>query len=275
MAELEPLENYEATSQPLAWITPGTVLHDGIPEGWSAVLLKSHYRVAAGDADRVAAMVKEGVAALFTVIAVRTELQPNAEGAPRYRIAGLGLGVGGPVNGQEVIFSKDTHSQLGANLSVAASRSLAMHEKRLSGIRLLARSSTLAVVEYPTFGLRDGQHCRIRVRGALLVDPLTGRLDTLLWRLDEDEHGGYVGPVGAVQWLEPNLVEQAVLHADAGRFSLGGLVPKGPAAFAIVSLPPGRRQVVFSPRLQQLAAEPHPTPEWARELETLLRETIR
>jgi hypothetical protein len=207
------------------------------------------------------------VAALFVCFAANVEAE-SAGDRGRYRLAGLGVGMATRIGTQDVIVSGATQERLGARLDFIGRRTLAQHETHMLGVLIKARSDTLAVFDNPSFLFRDGRHHPMVQRFGLLVDPETGRLDTLMWRIDGSAEEGYSGAVGPAEWLPPAMTHVFLLHADAREFTFG--LPRE-AILALPSLPPGRRQVALTDGLRDLAGQLSFTPEQAARLEGGLR----
>jgi hypothetical protein len=265
---LESVAGHDVTPRTLAAIAPGAVLEGGPPTGWSHLVLAAHYEVHSGDVDRLPRAAADAVASLFACFAANVEAE-SAGGRQRYRLAGLGVGMATRIGARDVIVSGATQERLGAHLDLIGRRTLAQHEKHVQGVLIEARSDTLAVFDNPNYLLRDGRHHPVVLRFAVLVDPETGRLDTLVWLVDGSAEEGYSGAVGPAEWLPAGMAYQFLMHADAREFTLG--MPVREAILAIPSLPPGRRQVLFPDGLRDLAGQPSFTPEQAARLERELR----
>jgi hypothetical protein len=118
---------------------------------------------------------------------------------------------------------------------------------------------------------RDGGHHPMVLRHALLVEPRTGGLETLVWRVDGYPAMGYQEAVGPLVWLSANQVGCCRLHYTAPRFSLG-LV--GPTSLAILNLPPGHTQIPIPDSLREVLGLLQLTPAQAREMERGLRNLV-
>jgi hypothetical protein len=268
---LERLAGYDVTPRPLQWLPPAAVVDAGPPDGWSHLVLTLHFEVGSGDADKFPRAAAEAVAALSSVFAANVQVQAG-EVPGRYRLAGLGIGLAAGIDGRQTIVSGASRELLDAHLNRIARRALQEHEKHANAIRIKARSDTFAVYDNPTHLFRDGGHHPMVLRFGLLVDPRTGRLDTLVWRLDGSAAEGYTGPVGPAEWLSSGMTHRFLLHADAREFTLG--LPMKETVLALPSLPPGRRQVAFPVGLRELAGLPAFTSEQAAGLERGLRDVL-
>jgi hypothetical protein len=210
--------------------------------------------------------------ALFSVMVANVGAEPGDGGTARYRLAGLAHGVGTRVRGEDRIVTADTQQRLGADLDLVTRLLLGEQEKRRGSTQLKARSETLAVVDNPGFLLRAGRHCPVLVRFALLVDPSSGRLDTLVWSIPGSAEAAFGEPDGPMAWLPDGLVDEALLHVDAREFTHG--LPLRASCLAMTALPRGRRQIAFSAPLRDLAGRVSLSPEAALELERQLRAAL-
>jgi hypothetical protein len=261
---------YDVTRRRLELIAPGTVLDRDAPKGWSHLIIKSHPRVAAGDVDQVSDHTVRLSSFLFTAIVAR--VQPDrGTGRPPYHLSGLAVGLGTKVNGKDIILSPETQKRLGANLGLLARLVLSTAQERLHDVHVVARSDTLALVDAPALMLRDGRHRPVMLRYALLVEAATGNLETLLWLIDLDAKGGYLGASGPIEWLPPNKHEDCVLHVDAKEFVLGTPTEK---AFAMYRMPRGRKQLALPDDLKAAAGQAQLSAALAQELEAKLREAL-
>jgi hypothetical protein len=259
----------DITPQPIGLIPPGTVVGDRPPPDWSHLVLKTRFNVVAGAVDKLPSGLLDGVGAVFTALLARVEVVPGVAG-PRHRLAGLATGAGTSIAGQDTILSTATRSKLRADLGFFGWMTLAHHEKRWPTILIRARSNTLAVFDDPTSLHRDGGHHPVVLRYALLVEPRTGRLETLVWRVDGDPAGGYQGAVGPLEWLPANQIGCCRLHS-VSQFPLG---LAGSPSLAILNLPTGHTQIPIPDRLREVLGLLQLTPAQARELEKGLRNLV-
>jgi hypothetical protein len=171
-----------------------------------------------------------------------------------------------------MILSPERQRALGADLGFLERAVLSRAHEKLRDVQVVARSDTLTLIDAPNWLQRDGKHVSVILRYAVLVDPDTGKLDTLLWVIDRDEQGGYRGAAGPMEWLPPNKQEDCVLHVDAKEFSLG--VPSE-RAFALNRIPQGRKQVALPDSLKVLAGRMRLSQDMAAQLEQGLREVLK
>lgn len=262
--------NFDVTPRPLTQIAPGSVIDREAPKGWSHLIIKSQPRIGAGDVKKVTNQVNQLSCLLFT--AVVANVQEDKSGGPaRYRLSGLGVGMGTKIKGKDVIITPDTQRKLGADLGFFARIVLNESTKRVQEVQAVARSDSMAVFDAPSLMLREGKHRPIIVRYALLVDRQTGRLDTLIWPIDRDDRGAYVGLAGAYEWLAPNKIEDCVLHVDGNEFFAGTPTE---SAFAMNRFPQGQKQIAIPDEDKALAVKARFSSVAAGELEAKLREVL-
>src|SRR5207253_2599584 len=96
--------------------------------------------------------------------------------------------------------------------------------------------------------LSGKDHVKMVMRHALLVDPDSGRLATLVWLLSKTATG-FDPAEKALQLLPPNMQEARLLHVLKDRFTFG--IP-APDAFALVRVPQGT-PILYTPELQRAA----------------------
>jgi hypothetical protein len=255
----------------VALIPPGTVIGAQAPEGWTHLLIKSQPRAAEGDVDQLSADVRELSGLFFTALLARVD-EREFRGQRRYVLAAVASGLGTRIGERDTIISPDTQEKLGANLGFLARIALRKGSDRLDKVRVVARSESLALIDAPVMMLREGRHQPVALRYAVMVDPPSGRLETLLWAIREDGRGGYRGVLGVAEWLPPNKIEERILHVDANEFSLGLPTEN---ALAMVRLYRGQKQLQFSEDLKASAGKARLTPEAAVALETGLWGLIR
>jgi hypothetical protein len=109
------------------------------------------------------------------------------------------------------------------------------------------------------------------LRHAILVDPDTGRLWTLVWLLSKTA-SGFNAAEKAIQLLPPNMHEARLLHVLRDRFTFG-VIP-APDTFAMVRTPQGTA-IPYTPDLQQAATVGSFTRDQVFALENVLRVAVK
>ncbi len=207
---------------------------------------------------------------LFT--AILADVKADKMGGQRYKLAKVAVGLGVRIGDKDTVVTPDTQQRLGAGLGILARVVLRTAQEKLSEIVVVARSRTLTVFDSPGLMLLDGKHKPVVLRYAVLVEEKTGQLNTLVWTLAREEGGKYSGPIGAIQWLPPNLTGDCILHVDGREFSLGQPTEK---AFAMTTPPKGRKEIKVGDDLKPLLARPRFSATTAAELESKLREALK
>jgi hypothetical protein len=263
----EPAPSCDVRPRPLEQIPPGTAVGNHAPAGWTHLILKSRPRAAAGDVGLLTAEQASLASLLFTAIVADVQ---NETG--NYCLARLAVGMGVRVGESDLIVTPASQGRLGAKLDFAGRIILARAQDKLAQLVTLARSPTFAIFDAPNLMLRGGRHRPVVLRYAVLVEPGTGRLDTLVWLLDRTEEGDLHGPIGAAQWLSGSRADDCVLHIDSREFTLG--IPTE-QAFALARLPAGQREAEIPDRLRGLASRQRLSAAAARDLENGLRSLLQ
>lgn len=262
---------YDVAQRRLDLIPAGTVIDKKAPKGWSNLIIKSYSRPGEGDAKLLSPLADRLSRLLFTAILANVKAERTSDGK-RYKLAKVAVGVGMNIRKKDTIITPETQQRLGAGLGLLARVVLRTAHDKLAEINVVARSPTLMLFDSPGYIAREEEHKPIALRYVLLLDASSGRLDTLVWVLDREERGTYSGPVGAIQWLPPNLTGDCVLHVDAREFSLGQPTEK---AFAMTGPPKGEKEIAFPADLKPLSVRKRFTASMAAELETKLRQAIQ
>lgn len=221
--------------QVLPRIEPGTRLGDGAAAGWTYLVFKSRSRVTAGDVENIAPIAVELTKKYATIVTVTLEPAPDSHDGP-YRLKQAAVGLGIRVGQTDEIVSKATATKSSVPLGFLDQRALAESEARLEKVILVARSPTMAIVDYPGCILRGEKHVEIILRHAYLVDPRNGRVTGLIWIVDKTPDGYRPAADGPMVRLVPHAALNQELHVDSNKFFLG--LP-GPDAFAQMQPPAG------------------------------------
>ena len=248
--------------RPMDWITPGTVIGEGAPKGWTDLVLFATPRLGVGDVDdvpRTAASYSNMF--LFTILA-----NVRGDGRDGHALDKVAIGLALNIEGRNVI--ADGENTFGADLGWIGRKVLAENERLLKeDVRQVARTATMLVFDLNTFVLRDRKHRSMVIRHAILASPSTGKVSTFVWLLGPDGGSGYTLADKGLQKLPPAFREDRVLSVDGQKFTLG--LPS-PDAFALAKLPQGT-SLGFSEALKAVAATRPFTAEAARKLEAELQ----
>lgn len=261
--------DYDVTAQPPEQITPGTVVDRGPPVGWSHLVIKSLPRVKPGEEGRVPAPLGLGrdriirqVSWMFT--AFTADVVPERQGLhTRYRLRAIGLGLGAIVNGQPTVLTVESAKQMGHPLEWYEKETLNTGYRIQQQARVVVHGPSFALLDTPVTFRCGSKNRMIRYRYALIVDPPTGRLDVLAWRLGDNEG---CADLSRAVLLHPSTIDEAELIPDPS----AGDIPNE-LTFGVDDLPPNRLEVALPVEVRELAAKTRFTADQARELEDRLR----
>ncbi len=243
---------------------PGTIVGREAPEGWNHLVLKSIPKLTSGDIETLPAHAVESATLFRTVILA--DVQRDQQGIYALRKIGVGLCV--PHQGQDTVVTTESLEQSGIRLSIVDQLVLDRALTELSKGRLIARTPFFALFEAPTMFANGGEHRKILLRYALIVDPETGRLQTSVWKIAADPSSRV--PAQELVRLPRDLVFECRLDVSAR--SVLGSVPVS-WSFAMTELPPGQRQRMPSPLRAWSVQTPRTRRENAR-LEMILRHSL-
>jgi hypothetical protein len=241
---VKPQDKIDLKEKPLDRIPVGTVIGRRPPERWSNLVLlaiptltREDERDAPRMATHYAKMFK------FTILA-NVARRGNEKDSPFY-LERVARGFATTVDGKQVIVSgKDT---LGADLGLFGRRILDENEKVLDNdVRQVVRTATMLIFDAQAVMLRGGEHVNMIMRHALLVDPASGRLYTLVWLLTRD----YKPAEKVIQLLPDGMREQRMLSIKRDKFSRLGIPERD--AFGLRQVPQGK-PIDFTEDLKKIA----------------------
>ncbi len=249
-------------------IPVGTVIGKEAPRDWTNLVLFATPTLREEDLRDVPKMATH-YARMFKFTLLANVGQVNDGSKTTYNLLKVARGFAIDINGKETIV--DSKNTLGADLGLFGKRVLAENEAILDkDVYQVARTATMFVFDAQSVMQAGREHARMVMRHALLVEPATGRLQTLVWLLNKTPTG-YVPAERELQLLPPNMQEARLLHVLKERFTLG--IPS-PDAFALVRIPQGKA-VPYTLPLQQLATASAFARDQVFELETSLRAAIK
>ncbi|MBN9122976.1 MAG: hypothetical protein J0I06_28205 [Planctomycetes bacterium] len=265
-------DDYDLTAPPPEAIVPGTVVERGPPAGWSHLVIKSLPRVKPGQEGLVPAPFGLGrdsivrqVSWMFT--AFTADVVPERHGEQtRYRLRAIGLGLGANVKGRDTVLTVESAERLGASLNFIEKETLTKGYGVQQQARVVVHGPSFALLDTPVTFRCGTKNRLIRYRYALIVDPPSGRLDVLAWRLGDAE--GCADLSRAVV-LGPNTIDEAELIPDPS----AGDIPNE-LTFGVDELPPHRLEVALPPEIAGLVAQTKFTPGDAHALEAALRKLL-
>jgi hypothetical protein len=236
----------------LVQLEAGTRLQgEGPPAGWSHLVMKAIPRLATGDLDSVSDQAHE-IAQRIRPLIVADVRRCAGTGGVSFRLDRVGTGLCAPGAGE-------TGDVVVTGSSIAGSRGPWTTKQRLilsaiayesSHARMAAATSTFALIRTPVTFLISGSHKKIDMCYAVLVDPQSGNLRTIVWPDISANDPQSPFPATARQLSRAVFDLPQDVHATRilGRIAVGW-------SFAIRELPAGPDEVLPG-ELRGLLAEP-------------------
>jgi hypothetical protein len=224
----------------------GTVIGRDAPKDWTNLILFATPTLTEEDL-RDAPKMATHYAKMFKFTLLANVAGFKGGGKATYQLQKVARGFAIDINGKETVI--EGRNTLGADLGIFGKSILAENEKILDkDVYQVARTATMLVFDAQSNMLFGKEHVKRIMRHAVLTDPDTGRVRTLVWLLAKGP-SGYVPAEKAIQLLPPNMQEARLLHVLKDKFTLG--IPS-PDAFALVRIPQGQ-PIAYTPELQQTA----------------------
>ncbi len=227
-------------------IAPGTLVGEQPPKTWSHLVIRCIPRLASGDLGTLPRSAFRTATLFRTVILADVGRSSTEPSKFVLRRVGVGLCVPDPSRGDVVVESGQLEKS-GVSLGMIDKIVLESAESKLAESRLIPRGPSFALYHGPSILDVEGDHQKIELFYAFLVDEQSGALRVLVWPMAEKL--GSVAPAKLVE-LRPGLVYDCPLNVKAER--LLGAVPVS-WSFAMESLPPGQPRPV-SPELRRYLA---------------------
>lgn len=223
---------WDCTPRPLARIPAGTVVGGRTVNGWSDPILFVEGELSHGDLDAVSDTV-DYYAKLFNLVMLANVVE-DADGFALEKVA---IGFSTKIDGRDVVITKDSHKQLGADLSWIGGMVFSGNEDALKDVQQTARYRHGMIVDAPTVMLEGGEHVTRMVRYFIWVSKSTGKVGTLVWAMEKTPQGPYRPLDQPMQLLPRNMHEERAMHVDGDEFTIVG-TPSA-EAFAVVRIPQG------------------------------------
>src|SRR4030095_9644782 len=123
---------------------------------------------------------------MFT--AFTADVVPERQGEhTRYRLRAIGLGLGATVHGRDIWLTVEAAERLGHTLNWIEKETLTTGYRIQQQARVVVHGPSFALLDTPVTFRCGTKNRMVRYRYALLVDPATGRLEVLAWRLGDGE----------------------------------------------------------------------------------------
>lgn len=267
-----PSSVWDTTPRQLPLVQPGTVVAERAPSPYTHLIIKSRTRLHPSDRQHVSASTAQMASLVFTTMLAQVRPYDDA-GQQRYQLGRVAVGLGTPVGTRHMVLTPDTTSSLAPNLGFMQRMVVSRCYEIQSRSRQVARSPSMAIVDTPALVRRDdGKHVNIVLRYAILVDPQSGRLESLVWQINLDRNGGYAGLGSNIQWLPPSYQMDCVLRVDPDEFTLG--VPSD-VAFAPETIPQGQSQFAVPAPMRQAVAQQRLSASTASQLQAWLQQIFQ
>jgi hypothetical protein len=253
----------------LVQLTAATRVGDTAPEGWSHVVIRSVPRLASGEWQNLPDFGKKTATMFRTVIVA--DVQPLGIDK-EFILSRVGLAMCVPAQdgkAEDIVVSGDRLQSLGMKLSTVEQMVLDAAEAELNESRIIAFTSTFALLRSPVTLVVAGKHRKVDLYYAFCVDPTTGRLRVGVWSMWPGQ--GKQPPPPFVIDLAPKTKFDCALDVQAKRVL--GTVPYS-WSFAIQKLPPGRQIPIKGnkPLGEKIVAiAKHPSDVDSGEFERMLR----
>lgn len=224
-------------SQPQRVFLPaGTRIGDTPPEGWNNLVLKSIPRLESGEW-RDLPKPADKTATLFRTV-ILADVQPLGLDK-EYILTKVGLGFCVPARdgkAEDVVVSSDRVEALGLNLGTVEQMVLQAAEGELAQSRIIAFTSTFALLRSPVTLLFQGKHRKVDLYYAFCVDPTTGKMKVGVWSMWPGDVKQ--PPPPAIIDLAPKTKFDCKLDVQARRVKLVNIPFSW--SFAMRELPPGQ-----------------------------------
>jgi len=254
-------------SPQLVFLEPGTRFNAGSPPpGWSHQILEIVPRLASGDLDTVSSQAHEVARKIRPVVMADVERTATHRG-PRFHLnrVGVGLCANGVEPDSRVIVSTTSVGGTAGQWSTKQRLILTAMSLESSRSRLPISTPTFALLRTPVTFRVGGNHRKLDICYALLLEPSSGKLDTIIWPEDGGDADPQVARRPAVNVFDSPMDVKA--SKILGGISVGW-------SFAVTELPPGLDVAVpksLRDRLKAAEDDVSGIPELENEFASLLR----
>lgn len=165
----------------LVHLSAGTRFQGDVPpEGWTHLVFKSVPRLTTGDLDTVSEQAFQIAQRIRPLMLASVR---KSEGGDSYHLerVGVGLCAPGPDDASDVTVTGTSVDGTGGSWSAKQRLILAALALESSRIRLEAATPTFALVRSPVVFLAAGEHRKLDLLYALLLDAGSGELRTYVW----------------------------------------------------------------------------------------------
>ena len=272
-------QEFVTTAHELSRIEAGTLVSTDITADkttghWNRVVLLARPRIASGDVESLSTAIRDSVSDfVLTILASVEEFHDATIGQPRFRLVDIGVGYSTQVDGEMRTVTVADADKVGVKLGIFPRMLLAENEKKLATATIIARTSTLMIIDTPAVVLRGTEHHECVMRHFIWVEPTSGRNAALVWLIDRDNAGNPVVDASEPpRWAPAGLREDCAIHVDRKEFNFIGIPNE--RAFALEDLPPGK-PISWTAEACALAAKPSYQTEELRSLSFALNAMLQ
>jgi hypothetical protein len=256
--------SYDLVTKAAPSLEPGTVVEKTAPKGWSHLVIKSLPRIREDQKKGVPELTVEKASWMFTAFLANVVKDENG----RYRFDKAGLGLGAKAKDMDTILTAETGRKLGGDLGLFGGEILNKGYEVQKKAVMVFSGPSMALLDTPVWFKVGDDNKLVRYRYAMLVDQVSGRMETILWRVGTD---GVGTSFDDAVWLKPDTIDVAELVVDKKKINRFGIPADD--AFAVEKLPAGRPAPIPA-AIQKLAAQTRFTADEAYALDVALRKLL-
>ncbi len=257
----------------LVQLAPATRVGDKAPEGWSHLVIKSIPALESGDLDTLPDFATKTATMFHTTMLA--DVQPLALDK-QYVLRRVGLGICIPSRDgkkEDIVVSTDRVQAMSLRLSTVEKMVLEAAEAELAESRIIAYTSTFALLRSPALLLVQGKHRKVDLYYAFCVDSATGKLEVGAWTMWPGDVSQPPPPF--LVRVAPRTIYNCAVDVQAKKL-LFGTVPYS-WTFAMRMLPPGETLTIKSEKTlgeQIVTIARHPnqveTPDFEKRMRRVL-----
>ena len=263
-------EIFDVSHDQVSLIRPGTKVSDGVPKGWTHLVLKSKPDVTRGDVSRISKTDKK-MSSMVRTATLANVVKRRVGDRDVYQLSQVSLGLCLKIRGVDTVASPDTQSKLGGGLGFIARTVFSTIYSEQKKVHYVCRSDYSVIYDAPMIIRHNGKNDEHVCRYAILVNPDTGHLNSLVWLIQTNRSGRYETVSGKAQSLAKSHIYKCDLHVDANEYTFG--LPSK-RAFACVAIPEGDKSFKIPREIRSLASKQKLTSADSRELVSGLRKEL-
>ena len=255
---------YDLVTKPADALEPGTIVEKSAPKGWTHLVIKSLPRIREDNKKGIPELTVEKASWMFTAFLANVSKDENG----RYRFDKAGLGLGAKAKSADTILTAETGRKLGGDLGLFGGEILNKGYEVQKKAVLVFSGPSMALLDTPVWFRVNDDNKLVRYRYAMLVDQVSGRMESIVWRVGTD---GVGTSFDDAVWLKLDTVDVAELVVDKKKVNRFGIPADD--AFAVEKMPSGTK-IAIPAELQKLAAQTRFTADEAYALDVGLRKLL-